>query len=149
RPMTLSEEAKSAGQDWEAFFSHYTTQIQRRQVALFVGAGLSSGAGLPSWSDLVWTLAKHELPELETTQDRDLPLPSIAQYFVNHDPLGRHRLHEYLHRELSSVKAIPTAAHRLIPTIGFDLIWTSNYDDLIEQTYSQPQRSDVLDVFVT
>ena len=95
----------------------------------------------------MWTLAKAELPELEP--DPDLPLPSVAQYFVNHDSAGRDRLHAYLHQELSARTAPLTAVHHLLPSIGLDLLWTSNYDDLIERAYAEAGRAGALDVVVS
>lgn len=137
---------RSGGDGWEAFFSIYADAIQRRRAAIFVGAGLSFGAGLPSWTDLVWTLVENEF-KLE--REPDLPLPSLAQYVVNRDPEGKHRLHEYLHARLASRTAKPTEAHDVLPSLGLDLLWTSNYDDLIERAYRRPQVPHALDVMVS
>lgn len=98
-------------------------------AALFVGAGLSLDAGLPNWSDLLEPLRKEcEVPdELE-----DLPL--VAEYIdvdVRHG--GRDRLEHHILDRIVAAKPTPTDSHRLIPKLRVKEIWTTNYDELIEQ----------------
>ena len=53
-------------------------QFSRGNGAIFVGAGLSIGAGLPGWGTLIEQLAK-EPPSYPNSSS----YPDIAQYYVN------------------------------------------------------------------
>ncbi|WP_307866260.1 SIR2 family protein [Mycolicibacterium sp. GESEQ-9] len=98
-------------------------------AALFVGAGLSLDAGVPTWSDLLAELRGDcEVPEELT----DLPL--VAEYIdadVRHG--GRDRLEHHILDLIVAANPTPTESHLLIPKLRVKEIWTTNYDELIEQ----------------
>lgn len=55
--------------------SELTDAIQARKSAVFVGAGLSVGAGYPQWSTLLHdliTLGRHERYQINARQEREL-----------------------------------------------------------------------------
>jgi len=93
---------------------------------IFVGAGLSQGAGLPGWDELIRGISD-ELPGCPEDADyRD-----VAQYYVNE--YGDRRLVEVLRTRLDTLAVRPTAVHRTIIRLPVDCIFTTNYDDLLEQ----------------
>ena len=82
-------------------------------VCAFVGAGLSAGAGLPGWYDLITELSArigYELPPAKwATGDA---LIDAAQAYVNRQ--GLHSLISYLKDRLDTTGVQPTAAHRAL-----------------------------------
>jgi hypothetical protein len=101
-------------------------QIARGNTALFVGAGLSQGAGLPGWSDLLAPLAE----SLGVPPNTD-PL-KIAQYYEV--KRGRQALVSHIIEQTDTTGKAPTGNHRRLARLGVHTWMTTNYDDLIEQT---------------
>ena len=104
------------------------------EVAAFVGAGMSIGAQLPSWYDLIAELSArigYELaPAKWATGDA---LIDAAQAYVNHQ--GLHSLISYLKDRLDTTGKQPTAAHRALARLPISLVFTANFDDLLERAY--------------
>lgn len=101
-------------------------QFARGNGVIFVGAGLSQGAGLPGWADLVRELAS-ELDGCPT----DVDYREIAQYYdIEH---SRQRLVQRLRDQLDTLKVSPTSVHAELVKLSVPIIFTTNYDDLLEQ----------------
>lgn len=98
--------------------------IVREKAVLFVGAGLSVGAGLPSWRELASELAT------EIDCPTTLSPPDIAQYYENEK--GRHALYTKLRIKLGERAASITENQRKLVSLGFRAIITTNYDRLLE-----------------
>src|SRR5262249_7620438 len=123
--------------------------IRENRCVLFVGAGLSYGAGLPNWSGLLGELAnKLGLPDEHLPRDStgqlsiDLCL-DLAQWYV--DRYERHNLEQRIYdlfgRTSEHSPAVrPTLAHYLLSSTSFRLFLTTNYDDLIERTMTALRR---------
>jgi hypothetical protein len=129
---------------WDEFFDEYENAIERRRASAFVGAGLSMGP-FPDWNGLVWKLAKDEL---QIEKDPELPLPAIAQYVVNR--IGRSKLEAVLQATFAPEQ--PPAlkpAHAELAKLGLDVVWTSNYDDLIDRAFQTECGSDSVEVLVS
>ncbi|MFC5268745.1 SIR2 family protein [Kribbella qitaiheensis] len=95
-------------------------------ASLFVGAGLSAAAGLPTWSDLLSPLAA----EIGVAGEfADLPL--LAEYYEQNGPGRRPALENHLRNELSAYQT-PAESHHLIAKLPIDEIWTTNFDSLLE-----------------
>jgi hypothetical protein len=117
--------------------------IRGRRCVLFVGAGLSRGAGLPDWGGLLSELAKGlELPIGSLPRDTngqislDLCL-DLAQWYA--EKLGREKLDRHVHQRFGRTAEAhpcvrPTLAHYLLLSMPFRLFLTTNYDDLLERT---------------
>jgi hypothetical protein len=129
--MTVSGEPAGAP-SWASFSRDFAEAVRRRRAALFVGAGVSFGAGLPDWGKLVWELVADAKLELE--RDDALPLPNVAQYYVNSHG-DEAKLRGAIGCALEG--GAPTDTHRALRALGVDLLWTSNYDQLIEQEYGE------------
>src|SRR5262249_27318352 len=102
--------------------------IARGNAVLFVGAGLSVGAGLPGWGQLIAPLADRiGLPETM----RGDPL-KVAQYYQNQR--GKQALISYIQEHLDTAGRPPTANHSRLARLGIRTWVTTNFDDLLEQT---------------
>ena len=103
-------------------------------VCAFVGAGLSAGAGLPGWYDLIAELSArigYELPPAKwATGDA---LIDAAQAYVNQQ--GLHALISHLKDRLDTTGKQPTAAHRALARLPISLVFTANFDDLLERAF--------------
>jgi hypothetical protein len=118
--------------------------VRSNRCALFAGAGLSVAAGFPRWSELLTMLIASglerkfvdkkkakELNNLAKRPDRQL---MVAQELS--DCFGKELFQTELVRIFGETKA-PTELHKVFPKIPFCLIVTTNFDQLIENAYSQ------------
>ena len=114
-------------------------QLANGEVCAFVGAGLSVGAGLPGWYDLISQLSQridYELPPAKwATSDT---LIDAAQAYVNSQ--GLNSLITFLRRNLDSLGKSPTAAHQALARLPIKLVFTANYDDLLERAFRDAGR---------
>jgi SIR2-like domain/NB-ARC domain len=106
-------------------------QLRRHNVVLLVGAGLSAGAGLPGWGALVRPLA-----ERVGYQGDDLL--KAAQFYENR--AGRHALISYVREQLDTTRIEPTENHALLTRLPVNIVFTTNFDDLLEQAYRRARR---------
>jgi len=128
-PVALSEQEYHALEelaDW----------ARKGQLVLFIGAGVSIGAGLPSWDGLLTQLAVDEniLPPND---------PDFRDRFHKLNPLDRARVieMELLRRDETIADALgrilhahpnPSLAHCLLAMLPCDEAVTTNYDELFE-----------------
>lgn len=102
--------------------------IKRGNVVLFVGAGLSMGAGLPGWKALIEPLADR----IHLPPERRGDLLQSAQDYEN--ACGRRALIGYVCEQTDTTRIRPTDNHRRLVQLGIQTWITTNYDDLLEQT---------------
>ncbi|MEA2559356.1 MAG: LuxR family transcriptional regulator, glucitol operon activator [Acidobacteriota bacterium] len=109
--------------------SQLINQFARGNGSVFAGAGLSIGAGLPSWEDLMRPLcATVKCPSSTSYLD-------IAQYYVNvHDEIT---LWDHIRQELSRPGVAPTGVHRELIKLPVSRIFTTNLDHLLEGAFSE------------
>jgi hypothetical protein len=103
-------------------------------VDAFIGAGLSVGTGLPSWYGLMSELSQrigYELPPQKWASGE--VLIDAAQYYVNR--LGMHSLVMFLKEKLDTTGKVPTSAHQALAGLPISVVFTANYDDLIERAF--------------
>ena len=95
-------------------------------LALFLGAGVSVPAGLPTWTRLLDTLAASG--GFDTTDLRQLPLLDQAQLLSIRLPttLGQQVA------KITSRATRPSLAHALLAGLGCQEVVTTNYDRLYE-----------------
>jgi hypothetical protein len=83
------------------------------------------GAGLPSWADLVRSLAD----KVEACPP-DSSFLDIAQYYENQE--GRGSLVRFLQQALGECDTKPTGVHKLLVGLPVQRIFTTNFDKLLE-----------------
>lgn len=117
--------------------------VRRNDCVLFVGAGLSQGAGLPGWVGLLNRILSWydengvRLADLADIQrlieEKDLlPAAEAIKDGVNPE-IFRRALSSIMDDEIIS----PSPTHLLLPTIPFAAVLTSNYDRLLERAYGK------------
>ena len=112
----------------------YSSELASGNASLFAGAGLSRAAGFVDWKMLLQEIAA----DLGLDIARESDLLAIAQYHVN-ERTGRGRLNQLLIEEFNRDAAL-TPNHRLLATLGLRSIWTTNYDELIEQAFREVRK---------
>ena len=113
------------------------------QCAVFIGAGLSVGAGYPTWDKLLLNLIKqgnrkgiidlkkkNELVGMVKTPSKWL---MVAQELS--DTYGKEPFNIELANIFDAISPTPTTIHKLITEIPFEFVVTTNYDQLIENAY--------------
>lgn len=118
----------------EAFIKIYVKDLEEGAAAVFAGAGLSRTCGFVNWRDLLREIAE----ELGLSVELEHDLISVAQYHVNkkNSPTGLARkiLEEF------SEQAEPSEAHRILARLPIRTYWTTNYDNLIENSLKENYR---------
>src|SRR5437899_979384 len=118
----------------EVFYSDYLKALEQGVAGIFAGAGLSQASGYVNWHDLLRHIAK----ELKLDVDAEADLIAVAQYHVNTHG-GRDRLNKLLIEEFTKDATI-TENHKLIANLPIHIIWTTNYDRLVEQAFEAAQK---------
>jgi hypothetical protein len=120
------------------FIRSYSKRLESGDAALFAGAGLSRAAGFFDWKGLLQEIAE----DLGLDVNREPDLVALAQYHLNHRG-SRSRLNDALIESFSRrVKLTPN--HYLLARWPIQTIWTTNYDQLIEDAFKEAgKRVDV------
>lgn len=122
-----------------------------RRLIPFIGAGFSGSHSLPTWDELLKSLAEDLVPDFdynELSAQCGNDYLQIAEYLylkagASIGPI-RHRIALALQ---SSADTLRSSCHVELANLGAAYIYTTNYDELIEQTYSALKRQlDVLAV---
>jgi len=131
---TNSEPTKELTMDKPDPYADLKDNLNTGNVVAFVGAGLSSGAGLPGWYSLITELAQrigYELPPAQWATGE--ALIDAAQAYITEQ--GLHSLVMFLKDQLDTTDKSPTAAHQALARLPIPLVLTANYDDLLEWAY--------------
>ena len=105
------------------------------EIVPFVGSGVSMNAGLPGWIELIRPLAEAGgIPWPADERDINTEhLLTIAQYYENQ--FGRNQLIRFIIDKLDISAASPSTAHYLLTLLPVNAIFTTNYDNLLEQAF--------------
>ena len=111
--------------------------LKRSDTVLFIGSGISTWSGLPSWADAAEELAQFlEAADVNADLVRDEAkngdLIQAASYGL--DRLTKPQIGEFIRRLCRCETARPKEVHRKIVNLGPRCYVTTNYDDLIEQS---------------
>lgn len=115
----------------DQLLTEIANQFYKGKADLFVGSGISSESGLPGWYALLQPLAKEIGIEIEKDDD----LPEIAQYIVNAYIGNKSVLLRHIQRELKQKWKL-NKFHYGIRQIKLSTIWTTNFDGLLENCFS-------------
>lgn len=113
----------------EDFIEKFAREISDSNAAIFLGSGLSSLAGYPSWTGLLQEEAKNI--KLDVAREKN-DLPTLAQYIEN--VKKRKTLNDKIRSTFSNKKEI-TETHRILSSLPITQYWTTNYDALIEDIF--------------
>jgi len=100
----------------------------RGNGALFVGAGMSAGAGLPGWAEIL------EAPRLAADVPKLVDFPLMAEYIARSYKVGVEALHAHVLEAICDADTGGIAEiHRLLSRLPVNEIWTTNYDHLLKR----------------
>lgn len=111
------------------FVKEIAAKCQNNETALFLGAGMSSNAGLPSWKKLFEPLAREIGIDIDKTEYQ---LYDIAQFYAN--TKGISQLHKKVSSEINRIDETSATLDELT-NIQCNSIWTTNFDKVIENNY--------------
>lgn len=117
--------------------------IEKKQVLLFVGSGISSSVGLPSWNALIARLVKQLGIDSELLEMLGDNLSLAEYYSIQSDKQGEYEVSpmEFLcnivkDSEKNNRNKIETSTvHQSIVDLGCPIIYTTNYDHCLEIAY--------------
>lgn len=114
-------------------------ELDRGKLVVFVGAGISMGSGLPSWSKLVEKYSERlNLEKKNYTSDEILLIPEIF-----YDKFGKIKYYEILD-EIFGKKMKPNKIHEKLDDLSPNYIITTNYDSLVEDKLNEDYTYDVI-----
>ena len=123
---------------------HLIENFKNKFGALFIGAGLSMGAGLPSWEGLLGDLIslckgidyihKDKINEYESLKSDPSKFLFLAEELKVE--LGKH-FSMYFEDKFVNSNPQPTDNHEIIANMNLSLIVTINYDDLLEKAFNK------------
>lgn len=114
----------------EEFFDEYSAALRAGIASIFVGAGLSMSAGLPSWDALLRPLrAAADVPD--TVSDPTVVAEHLSHFYG--PAVFEDRLLDRFRGPM-----VPASVHGQLSRLPFRNIWTTNYDTLLED--SHPSR---------
>lgn len=115
-----------------SFIDKYVEAISNENASLFIGSGLSTAVGYPSWSQLLEDKAVDIGLDIKHESNN---LISLAQYYVNKKQRGelekeiRIRFKDTKDKKLSEI-------HKILASLPIRNWWTTNFDKLIEKEFS-------------
>ena len=119
-------------------------KIKRKNCVLFVGVGLAHSAGLPDWESLLLKLIElggeeygvvfSNKPALIDLIKKDKKYLTAADSIEEN--LGSTNLIQALTNIFRNENVIPNDVYKPLPNIPFASVITTNYDKLLESTYS-------------
>ena len=118
----------------DTFINKYVKEIKNNNAAFFAGAGFSKQSGYVDWK----TLLKSITLELGLDVEKEHDLVALAQYCYNRNQ-NRGVINDIIFEEFSKQKE-PTENHKILARLPIGIIWTTNYDDLIEKAFNNVKK---------
>ena len=113
---------------WQCI-SEIQQAIENNKLVIFVGAGVSRNSGIPSWNELVTSMAS----ELNFPCPNNISVSDylkIPQLYFNE--FGQHKYTRKVN-EILNLDVVPNQIHNLIFSLNPQHIVTTNYDNLLEK----------------
>ncbi|MDJ1498413.1 SIR2 family protein [Cytophagaceae bacterium DM2B3-1] len=118
-------------QEIKSFIKDFVKNIQANDAAIFAGAGLSRKAGYANWAELLAEIAEDLGLDIKKEND----LISLAQFHVNKNQ-NNDKIKRKILEEFSDIEE-PTEDHKILAKLPITTYWTTNYDNLIEESLKQ------------
>lgn len=110
--------------------------IAERRVILFVGAGVSAGLGVPTWSGLIDKMAVDLGYDPKIFQSSSDYFPTLAEYYsLQKTSIGELRSWMDKSWSRSPEELKKSDVHRIISELNFPQIYTTNYDPFLENAF--------------
>lgn len=113
----------------DRFLKVFPKAIADETASVFVGAGVSIGAGYPSWKALLHEIAE----ELGVSSSDVSDLAALAQWSRRTDVL------QVIRKEIADLKPVPLPLE-ILARLPIRHFWTTNYDRLIERAFEAISR---------
>ena len=139
KPPDSFDDLESLGDSEKKWLRKLSQELQRGNLVLFAGAGLSfnarskdgSGSRMPGWPSLAERLRADLAPDLRETKD----VLKIADYYET--KFGRPKLIQTVMDAIADDDHIPGRVHNKISELSFKEIITTNYDTLLERAFEE------------
>ena len=112
------------------FIKKFSDKCKTNSAAVFLGAGMSVDAGLPSWKQLFQPLAEKLKIDIENT---GYQIYDIAQFYAN--TFGKNELYKRIGYEINRVLESSDALDQL-SYMQCNSFWTTNFDSVLESNLS-------------
>ena len=119
----------------EDFVKGYALNIQKKEAAIFVGAGTSMPSGNLSWMELIKPLADALQININSYND----LVDITQYFLNDQAGNRNFINDRILDSISDQQH-DNKTLQAIAELPVSTFWTTNYDHLLEKYLEKSGR---------
>ncbi len=113
------------------FIRKFAERCKEDNAAIFLGAGMSIDAGLPSWKALFTPLATELDIDIENT---NYQIYDIAQFYSN--KFGKNELYRKIGKEINRILNSSQALDELC-TMQCNSIWTTNFDQVLENNLNK------------
>jgi len=114
--------------------------VQSGNTVIFLGAGTSASAGAPETKELIRRI-KENFPLVDENINDFNRICSEIKYIQGY---GLSKLYSFIQKQFQ--KIFPTSAHEILTHYDWAAIFTTNYDDLIEQSYRKTKSFRYLNV---
>lgn len=121
---------KETNEEKKRAISIIADEIIKKRLVIFVGAGCSVSAGLPSWKELISKLLQTH--QIKTKDDNLIRLATRLE-----SDLGSLRFRENIIENLRSKPTIKSSLHDTLVSLDLNLFITTNYDHLLEDTFNK------------
>ena len=116
------------------FLEEYPASLNGESGAIFIGAGVSVGAGYPSWSALL-----HDIGEELGVGSSDVhDLAALAQWSIQESGSAT-RVRNVIKAQIGKKHPVPVSLE-IIARLPVRHIWTTNYDTLVERSFEAIAR---------
>ena len=109
--------------------------IKRKNVILFVGAGVSKNLGLPNFSELIDKVAELLGYDPEIFKSLSNYQSLLEYYKIKKKSIGELRSDMDSKWHKSDIKIEESEIHELLVKLGFPIIYTTNYDKWLERAF--------------
>lgn len=111
------------------------SSYRKKNVILFVGAGVSKNLGLPTWSELIDHIAVELGYDAEIYKSFGNDLALAEYYRVKTGSIGPLRSWMDTNWHSANIDLQASEIHKLIANSKFPIVYTTNYDRWIEKSY--------------